>query len=771
MQCCIRQLWQRERISLFFVSLLSIFVCLGFSPRTQADFNGLPPSLQGELTESQVKNIAIELKYLDEVLTSSVLSYAFSGDEKWLDRYYDYEPKLTALINALLGSQTDSDREIVSDLEAANFLLVEWEMRALDYAKAGDRKAAMDLINSDDYHHYKNQYMGLLLNLANRIEQRAKKQREESELKLTQAEKQWISENTIKVGVENWPPMLYRLDDHQVGGLAGEIVNQIMHKTGLNVELVDGEWSDLLTMFERGELDVLPHAYQSEARKEFGDFSTPYFLVRELFFVKQDAPYRLASDLSQATIAISEGYTTIEKVRTLYPDIKVIETPGIDQAIKAVLDGKADAVLDAETVILNWLATNQESRLRSINEDVVSPSTLHLWSSNQHPELQPILQKGLDSLELRDLILTKNDWYQPAQAIELNQDNQSLLESLRYVVAAVIVLFLILGFITLKVFQASDKELANKFSSKSFKHSVISVQVILCIALLTTALMVTRYAERQSISAINYSLSTLLTSTHKRMTGWVELELDSLGQLGRNPQLVEMVEELLEITPTPSALISAPIQEDIRAFINERTGIAGSFGYFIISPEKISLSSRRDANIGGINLIQLNRPDLMEEVLSGRGVFIPPIRSDVALENHDGKSNPPTMFFAVPIYNSANQVIAVLTKRVNFEGVFSTVLSAGFIGRSGETYAIDRTGLLLSNVRFEDQLREIGLLDEGVSSSLHLRVANPGVNLTETPMDADASWPLTEMAQSISDREAGVNLKGCLLYTSPSPRD
>jgi hypothetical protein len=35
-----------------------------------------------------------KLKYFDEVLTNSVLRYAFSGKEKWLDRYNEYEPKL-----------------------------------------------------------------------------------------------------------------------------------------------------------------------------------------------------------------------------------------------------------------------------------------------------------------------------------------------------------------------------------------------------------------------------------------------------------------------------------------------------------------------------------------------------------------------------------------------------------------------------------------------------------------------------------------------------
>ena len=55
---------------------------------------------------SQLENMAIELKYFDEVLTSSVLSYAFSSDTKWLDRYNEYEPKLNQLIEELSSNST-----------------------------------------------------------------------------------------------------------------------------------------------------------------------------------------------------------------------------------------------------------------------------------------------------------------------------------------------------------------------------------------------------------------------------------------------------------------------------------------------------------------------------------------------------------------------------------------------------------------------------------------------------------------------------------------
>lgn len=753
--------WTRSLSTLFIA--MTLIMSLFSLPFARADFDGLPPSLQGQLTESQVRNITVEMKYLDEVLTSSVLSYAFSGDEKWLDRYYQFEPKLTSLINALLAAQSEEDAAVVSELESINFSLVDIEMRAIDLVKAGDRQDAMDLINSDEYHHFKSQYMGVLLNLAKRIEEKAKVAAEGNPLSLTAVEQQWIEDNTIRVGIEHWPPMLYKTDAGEIGGLAGTIVAQIMDKTDLKIELVEADWNVLLQQFYRGEIDLLPHAYMNDERKKAGDFSTPFFLVRELFFVRnQDSQYRTSSDLAESTIAISQGYTTIDKIKKLYPNIKVIETKGIQEAIQLVLNGKADAVLDAETVILDSLAKDNITSLRSINEDVVSPSTLHLWSTNKKPILATILQKGLDSLNLRDLILTRNDWLK-GQELPLQttmEEPEGFMGTIWSVAGVVLVVALLLFIVTARVFRASDKELAEKFGSKSFKRTLLIGQAVLAVFLIITGSLITEYGNRQSRSNIEYSLNTLLSSTHKRMAGWVDIEINSLEQLGKNPEMVALVKKLLEVAPVKEELQGAAVQQELRNFIEQRKGISGSFGFFVISPDKINLASRRDTNLGEVNLIHEQRPDLMESAFNKQSVFVPPIRSDVHLGDDDSKAKPPTMFFVVPIIDESEQVIAVLTKRVNFEGVFSTVLSAGFIGRSGETYAVDRSGLLLSNIRFEEQLEEVGLLLEGQDASLNVRIANPGVNLIDNPQPANPEWPLTEMAKSVTNKKSGSNLFG-----------
>ncbi len=755
------------RIRAFFLSRTFTWqslLILSLSFYVHAQFDALPSSFHGELTQPQVQSIAVELKYLDEVLTSSVLSYAFSGDEKWLDRYLTHEPKLTDLINALLASQTDEDGEIVANLEAVNLQLVEIEMRALDLAKADGRRAAMNLLSSDEYHYAKSQYMGLLLELADRIEKRVATIGQSNALAPTASEQDFIKNTVIKVGIENWPPILYRTADNKIGGSTGAIINQVLQKTGLQFELVEGDARSLLSQFKAGDIDLIPLAFATEEREKFGQFTSAYFLVKEVFFVmKQASKIQTGNELSSASVAIAESYTPSDKLLAAFPNIHFIRAKDIGEAIRLVLEGKADAVLDSDVVVSDWLASNNIDQLRPINQDIIAPSSLHMWSSASQPLLHSIVQKGLDSINLRDLTILKNDWLSTSttNVPVVNGNNDASNHSsagLWWAMGGAGVLLTALFIAVSQVFRASDAVLAKQFGSRTYRTAVIGGQVVLSVVLIITALSISRFAKIQESTSLEYSLNTLLSSSHQRLTDWVNTELIALEQLGQNPVLVSMVNDLMAIPP--DELVSSEALRSIRQFVGEHKGLSRSFGFFIISPDAISIASSRDANTGKTNLIHLARPDLFDAVLSGQSVFVPPIRSDVYLNNNERGTKPPTMFFASPIVDQAGKVIAVLTKRVDFNGEFSTIISGGFIGRTGETYAVDNNGLLLSRLRFEQQLKDIGLLEEDELAPLNVRIANPGKNLLETPSPASQSWPLTEMAQSISQGLSGKNLDG-----------
>jgi hypothetical protein len=136
----------------------------------------------------------------------------------------------------------------------------------------------------------------------------------------------------------------------------------------------------------------------------------------------------------------------------------------------------------------------------------------------------------------------------------------------------------------------------------------------------------------------------------------------------------------------------------------------------------------------------------------------------VALSDSDEslREDQPTMFVGAPVRDPTGAVIAALTFRLDPGQDFTAILQRGRIGASGETYAFDREGRLISESRFDDQLRSIGLLGPEDRGILNIEVRDPGETLLRAGVNGRPREhrPLTRMAASALAGEAGVDLDG-----------
>lgn len=90
------------------------------------------------------------------------------------------------------------------------------------------------------------------------------------------------------------------------------------------------------------------------------------------------------------------------------------------------------------------------------------------------------------------------------------------------------------------------------------------------------------------------------------------------------------------------------------------------------------------------------------------------------------------MQVVTPVRNDAGTVVGALACVVRPEQEFTRVLSVARSGETGETFAFDAAGPLISHSRFDEQARSFGLLTNapGVTSSLNLTLRDPGFDLT-----------------------------------------
>lgn len=153
--------------------------------------------------------------------------------------------------------------------------------------------------------------------------------------------------------------------------------------------------------------------------------------------------------------------------------------------------------------------------------------------------------------------------------------------------------------------------------------------------------------------------------------------------------------------------------------------------------------------------------NVMEQARSN-GFILHPYnrRAQAAVKRRRGDDT--LMQVAAPVRNNENRIIGALALIINPDKEFSRILSVARSGQTGETYAFDQTGLMISHSRFDDELKQLGLLDEtNDSSALNLRLYDPGGDLTQgfKPPDSEQfTRPLTRLVASAVDGEDEVDV-------------
>jgi hypothetical protein len=258
------------------------------------------------------------------------------------------------------------------------------------------------------------------------------------------------------------------------------------------------------------------------------------------------------------------------------------------------------------------------------------------------------------------------------------------------------------------------------------------------------------------------NLNTILKASVDAIRVWMGQQRINVQLFTEDEQLRPMVRELLSLEdPAPGSqrrLVQAQAQADLRSRLAARLRLSGYVGFVLVSPKGEIIAADQDAAVG--KPLTGARKEPYDRAMAGETMVCRPFRSSLLLTDENGelRANLPTMFVSGPIRDEAGKAVAALGLRIRPEDQFTRILQVARFGESGETYAFDRTGLLLSQSRFDDALKDIGLLvDQPDSQSiLTLEIRDPGVNLAdgERPKIRRANQPLTRMA---ADAVQGIN--------------
>ena len=292
--------------------------------------------------------------------------------------------------------------------------------------------------------------------------------------------------------------------------------------------------------------------------------------------------------------------------------------------------------------------------------------------------------------------------------------------------------------------------------------------IIAAIALAVCGWWVSRSVEDAMRQRRTTELSTILNADVEAIKVWIADQGAKAMLVAGDDELLPEVDSLLKIANESKnsqvALGKAPAQDDLRESLKPDLEMCNYSGFYLLSPDMYVLGADQDAPIG--KQLTGYQADFFKSVFRGSPAVSKPFPSILLLRDRDGelRTGLPTMFAAAPVIDKAGKRIAILGLRIRPEDSFTKILSIARNGATGETYAFDQSGLFLSESRFDDDLKQMGLLNDSPESrsTLTLQLRDPGVDMTTgaRPAERRANQPLTVMAESAVKGDSGVNVIG-----------
>ena len=165
----------------------------------------------------------------------------------------------------------------------------------------------------------------------------------------------------------NWAPWTFH--DETSNALVGfdvEVATLIAEKLGVKATFVECPWESIFAGIDSERYDIAANGVEiTDERAEKYDFSTPYGYIRTALVVHKDnEDIKTFEDLA--------GKSTVNSIASTY--MTLAESYGatatgvstLDMTIENVLYGRADATLNAEVSIYDYLSVHPEAAIKIV---------------------------------------------------------------------------------------------------------------------------------------------------------------------------------------------------------------------------------------------------------------------------------------------------------------------------------------------------------------------------------------------------------------------
>lgn len=181
--------------------------------------------------------------------------------------------------------------------------------------------------------------------------------------------KQVLDKGTLVAGMEgNWAPWSYHdLDTNEVIGYDADTARAIGEKLGVEVQIVEAPWESLFAGLDDGRYDIVINGVEvTDERSEKYDFSEPYAYIHTALVVRKDnEEIKSFDDLKGKKTVNSIGSTYMELAESYGASAAGVST--LNDTIQNVIDGRADATLNADVSIYDYLNQQPDANIKIVD--------------------------------------------------------------------------------------------------------------------------------------------------------------------------------------------------------------------------------------------------------------------------------------------------------------------------------------------------------------------------------------------------------------------
>jgi len=232
-------------------------------------------------------------------------------------------------------------------------------------------------------------------------------------IELTKEEEQWIKENPVITYSEiNWKPLSI-INNNHISGIIGDYLEKVSHLSGIKFKYIaSNSWPEVLQKFKDKKIDLVPGVGSSDQEIELGlasDIFASYPMV-----VVTGTQYNFLDslkDLKNKTIAVPKYYTSYNFILNNYPNLKLLTTKNIEEALLLVESGEADA-------FVGHIATSLDSIAKlSLKNLKISGTTKFIFEhrfliQNNNPILLSIINKSFAAISEQEKSTINKNWIQ-----------------------------------------------------------------------------------------------------------------------------------------------------------------------------------------------------------------------------------------------------------------------------------------------------------------------------------------------------------------------